>query len=220
MIWKVAKQFENCWLSRYPRPLRCIHDNGGEFIGWEFQKLLKTCGIEDKAITALNPKANGICERMHQTVGNILRTLIHGHPITNLTRAEDVVDNALATTMHALRAAVSRALDFNSPGAIAFRRDMYLNLPLEADLQALQQRRQLLIDENLRRKNSKRRPFDFQPGQQVLIIEKGTDRKLNPKHTGPFTIQRIFTNGTVAIARTPHVLERLNIDRLRPYFTQ
>ena len=37
----VANQFENCWLARYPRPNRCIHDNGGEFIGWQFQELLQ-----------------------------------------------------------------------------------------------------------------------------------------------------------------------------------
>lgn len=38
--YHVAEQFENVWLSRYPRPNRCIHDNGGEFVGWEFQELL------------------------------------------------------------------------------------------------------------------------------------------------------------------------------------
>ena len=28
----VAQQFANVWLSCYPRPNRCIHDNGGVFI--------------------------------------------------------------------------------------------------------------------------------------------------------------------------------------------
>ena len=37
----VSQQFANVWLSRYPRPNKCIHDNGGEFIGWEFQQLLQ-----------------------------------------------------------------------------------------------------------------------------------------------------------------------------------
>ena len=36
----VAQQFENCWLNRYPRPNKCIHDKGGEFIGPKFQGLL------------------------------------------------------------------------------------------------------------------------------------------------------------------------------------
>ena len=32
----VARKFAECWLNRYPRPNKCMHDNGGEFIGWEF----------------------------------------------------------------------------------------------------------------------------------------------------------------------------------------
>jgi len=36
----ISEQFANVWLARYPSPNRCIHDNGGEFIGHEFQTLL------------------------------------------------------------------------------------------------------------------------------------------------------------------------------------
>ena len=35
----VAEQFSNCWLARYPRPNRCVHDKGSEFIGIAFQTL-------------------------------------------------------------------------------------------------------------------------------------------------------------------------------------
>ncbi len=30
---------------------------------------------------AKNPQSNAVCERMHQTVGNVLRTLLHGNPL-------------------------------------------------------------------------------------------------------------------------------------------
>jgi hypothetical protein len=30
--------FENIWLTRYPKPDRCAHNNGGEFIGTSFSK--------------------------------------------------------------------------------------------------------------------------------------------------------------------------------------
>ena len=71
----VADQFANCWLSRYPRPIQCIHDNGGEFIGHEFQMLLDQAGIKSKPTTVKNPQANSICERMHKTVADMLRTI-------------------------------------------------------------------------------------------------------------------------------------------------
>ena len=37
--------FYSLWLSRYPRPLRCIHDNGTEFTAPPFQYLLQHYGI-------------------------------------------------------------------------------------------------------------------------------------------------------------------------------
>ena len=29
-------KFVQSWLSRYPHPMECVHDKGGEFIGSEF----------------------------------------------------------------------------------------------------------------------------------------------------------------------------------------
>ena len=57
----ITQQFENVWLSRYPKPNSCIHDKGGEFIGWEFKQKLEQWGIRDKEITSKNPTANSIC---------------------------------------------------------------------------------------------------------------------------------------------------------------
>ena len=212
----VAKQFENCWLARYPWPERCVHDKGKEFIGFEFQQLLRHASIKDKSTTSRNPQANAVCERMHQTVGNILRTLLHGHDIAAQQTANTIIDNALATAMHATRTAVSKSLGGNTPGSLAFRRDMFLNVPLVADLHAIRQQRQLLIDENLRRQNEKRRGFDYQVGQQVLMKHNDTN-KLGRRTIGPFPIIAIHTNGNVTIRRSPHVTERVNIRRVLPY---
>jgi transposase InsO family protein len=70
----------NGWLSRYPRPMRCIHDQGTEFQGSQFRLVLENNGIEDVSITIKNPQANAICERVHQTVGNVLRTMTQTNP--------------------------------------------------------------------------------------------------------------------------------------------
>jgi hypothetical protein len=53
--------------------------------------------------TAKNPQANDICERMHQTVGNVLRTLLHGEPPVNNSKAKEFIDEALSIAMHASR---------------------------------------------------------------------------------------------------------------------
>ena len=52
----VAQQFQDVWLSRYPRPNRCVHDNGGEFIGQDFQDVLQQWGIKDVATTVGNTR--------------------------------------------------------------------------------------------------------------------------------------------------------------------
>eukprot|EP00978_Attheya_sp_CCMP212_P008354 scaffold19697_cov30-Attheya_sp.AAC.1 len=58
----IGAKFEQGWLSRYPRPMQCIHNNGGEFTGEHFQLQLQTNGIKDVPTTVKNPQANSICE--------------------------------------------------------------------------------------------------------------------------------------------------------------
>jgi hypothetical protein len=49
-----------------------------------------------------NWQSSAICERMHQTAGNIICTLTHAYPPANMQVANQVVDSALATTMYVL----------------------------------------------------------------------------------------------------------------------
>ena len=203
------------WLSRYPRPMRCVHDKGGEFIGSEFQWLLNMFSVKDVQSTAKNPQSNSICERMHQTVGNVLRTLLYSNPPQNMTQARDIIDQALATAMHATRTTIMTTLG-GTPGSLAFSRDMFLNIPLIADWQAIAQHREQRINEDLRRANLKRRQYDYAPGQKVLK-KVHNPTKLGVRTDGPFTVERVHVNGTLTIELRPGVSERINIRRLIPY---
>jgi hypothetical protein len=88
--------------------------------------------IKDICSTSKNPQSNVICERMHQTERNVLRILVHSNPPKNIPSAKDIVDDALATAMHAMQTTVATTLG-SAPGALAFSRDMFLNVPLIAD---------------------------------------------------------------------------------------
>ena len=70
----VTRSLDQVWLCRYPRPVDCLHDNGTEFVSAEFQELLQSYGIKSKLTTVKNPQANGILERTHQVIGNLLRS--------------------------------------------------------------------------------------------------------------------------------------------------
>ncbi len=211
----IRDKFSQTWLCRYPRPIRCIHDKGGEFIGREFQWLLERFSVKEVCSTSKNPQSNAICERMHQTVENVLRLLVHANPPNNMSRAKDIVDDALATAMHAMRTTVATTLG-SAPGALAFSRDMFLNVPLIADWQAIARSREHHVNENLRRANRKRRQYDYVVGQQVL--KKVHDpTKLGVRTDGPFTIERVHVNGNITIQLRPGVTERINIRRVIPY---
>jgi hypothetical protein len=211
----IARKYAQCWLSCYPWPQRCIHDPGGEFTGMEFQTLLENCHIRDVCTSAKNPQANAVCKRMHQTVGNVLRTLLHGEPPRNINSAREFVDESLSIAMHAMRAGVHTTLG-SSPGSLVFNRDMFLNIPLIADWHAITQRREHLINENLIRENQKRRRFDYLPNQRVLK-KCWNPCKLDERTTGPYRILQTHINGTVTIELRPGVSERLNIRRIIPY---
>jgi transposase InsO family protein len=209
-------QLENAWFSRYPRPKVCVHDQGPEFMGDAFTTYLRNNGVKDKPVSVKNPTANAICERVHQTVGTILRTKMHLNPPQDLISLSDLIDSALATAMHATRVAANRSLDNLSAGQLVFHRDMLMNLPFIANLQLIQDKRQNLIDDNLRRANLDQVDFDYQPGQQVLV-RVPDPAKLEARFIGPFPIEKVHCNGTVTIRRSEHILERLSIRRIKPY---
>ena len=135
------------------------------------------------------------------------------------SEAEAVIHKTLATAMHATRCACSSSLGYNSPGALAFNRDMFLDIPLYADILAIRNNRQLLVDKRLLRANAKRLRHDYAVGD--LVWKKnvlGFSDKLTPTVTGPYPIERVHTNGTVTIKLSPRISERLNIRRIRPKF--
>jgi hypothetical protein len=209
-----TRKYAQCWLSRYPWPQRCVHDLGGEFVGIKFQTLLQDCHIRD-VCTCRNPQSNAICERIHQTVGNVLQTLLHCEPPQNIADAKEFVDEALSIAMNATRAGIHSTLG-SSPGSLVFNRDMSLNIPLIANWHAITQKREHLIHETLIQENQKRRWYDYLPGQRVLK-KCWKPCKLDARTSGPYRVLQTHVSGTVTIELRPGVSERLNIRRVIPY---
>ncbi len=81
---RICDKFTQSWLCQYPHPVQCLHDKGGEFIEQNFQWLSEIFSIKDVCSTSKNSQSNAICERMHQTVTNVLRTLVHTNPPQNI----------------------------------------------------------------------------------------------------------------------------------------
>ena len=69
-----ADLVDDCWFSKYPRPLYCIHDNGREFIEQGFVEILQSYGVDPKTITVKIHQNNGLHERMHLVLCKMLRS--------------------------------------------------------------------------------------------------------------------------------------------------
>ena len=152
---------------------------------------------------------------MHQTVGDVLRVVLHTNPPQNIDDANQVMDNALATAMHATRCAVSAPIG-TSPGALVYGRDMIMDVPLIANLAAIRDGRQQMIDENLIKQNKKRIEHQYRVGDRVeQIVWNKT--KLSKRSDGPFRVLATHCNGTLTIQRTPTVTDTQSTRWFRPY---
>jgi RNase H-like domain found in reverse transcriptase/Reverse transcriptase (RNA-dependent DNA polymerase)/Retroviral aspartyl protease len=211
----IALQFRNAWLCRYPKPVACIFDQGSEFKA-EFRMLLNQYSIRARPITAKNPQSNGIVEHLHQTMANSIRTMLASRRhAENEAEADMLVDTVLQLSAYSARATVHSILKV-TPGALAFQRDMILNIPIHADYERLRDLKQAAIDTQLLRANKSRTPHDYQPGDKIMVL--ATDpTKLQPRATGPFKIRYVHTNGTVTYFKKPTITERINIHRIKPY---
>ncbi len=211
----VARKYAQVWLSRYPWPEHCVHNNGGEFVGPEFQFLLQGCRIKDVPTSSKNPQANAICEQMHQMIINVLQTFLHGEPPQDVTKAKDFIDEALSIGTHAMQTGIHSTLG-SSPGNLVFNIDMFLNIPLIADWHAITQKREHLINENIMHENCKQKCYDYVPNQKVRKKRHKTC-KLGQKTSGPYKILQTHVNGTLTVELKPGISERLNIRRVIPY---
>jgi hypothetical protein len=117
--------------------------------------------------------------------------------------------------MHAMQTTVATTLGSPS-GALAFAQDMFLNVPLIADWQAIARTLEHHVNENLQLANRKRHQYDYALGQQVLK-KVHNPTKLGVRTEGPYTIEHVHVNGNLTILLCEGITERINIHRVLPY---
>ena len=82
-----------------------------------------------------------------------------------------------------------------------------------------QKHRQVQIDKRLLRANAKHVSHDYAVNDEVYKRNYlGLSDKLKPTLSGPYTITRVHTNGTVTVQISANQYERLNIRRIVPRF--
>ena len=208
----IANKVEQTWLTRYPWPTMITYDQGTEFMA-EFAAMVKNdYGIKPKGITKRNPQANAIIERIHQTIGNIIRTF---EVQDNYLDEEDPWEGILAATMFAVRATYHTTLQA-TPSQLVFGRDAILNTQFEANWNLIRERKQRLIRKNNQAENAKRIPHTYHVGDKVLFREIEKAKYGSNPWSGPYVIRQVRNNGSVILQRGA-IIEPINIRLIKPY---
>jgi hypothetical protein len=117
----------------------------------EFAKMVKDdYGLKIKAIRTRNPQANAIIERVHQTMGNIIRTFD-----VQTMGSDDPWAGILAATMFTVSATYHTTLQA-SPMQLVFGQDAILNVKHITNWEHIKQRKQTRINENNEHENKSR----------------------------------------------------------------
>ena len=77
---EIVDKFMKHWVSIFGSPGAILNDNGGEFTGEEVKELKEALCSVDCTTAAEAPWQNGICERNHAVVDNILFRIVADYP--------------------------------------------------------------------------------------------------------------------------------------------
>ena len=209
----IASIVEQTWLTRYPWPTQIIFDQGTEFMAEFSQMIEKGYGIKRKGISIRNPQANAIIERIHQTIGNIIRTFqVQENPYLD---KEDPWSGILSATMFAVRATFHTTLQA-TPMQLVFGRDAILNSQFEANWKFIKERKQKLIKLNNQKENKKRIQHEYKINDKVLYQKPQISKYGLNQWEGPYQIIKVNDNGTVRLKRDA-IIETINIRQIKPY---
>ena len=213
--YSCAIVFDTQWLCRYPRPSKVGHDNGKEFMGEEFQELLRSYDITPEPTTVKNPTANALVERANLSIGDQLRIRKF-----NIEHWEEDAVHMLQAVAWALNTTTPSNMPY-SPGQLVFGMDMIFRQKVKIDWAIIKKERRRQTVANNRKENKTRLEYEYKVGDMVLIVDKPYERakkaKLSTPTEGPYEILRIYANGNVRIRRGNYD-EDISIRRLRPYF--
>ena len=210
MAAEIADITKKTWFTRYPLPQRILFDRSTKFMA-EYAKMCHNdYSLKRKPITTRNPQSNAIIERIHQTIGNIIRTFDVSNIINN-----NPWSGILATTMFAVRKTYHTTLQA-SLMQLVFGRESNLNIKHVANWEHILQRKKSQINHNNKQENMRQNIHQYKVGDKILLKSK-KNSKHELEFMGPFPITQKNDNGTVCFQKGI-INDAVNIWRIKPFF--
>ena len=212
------------WVAYHGTMRVLLSDNGGEFTGDEMTEVKSMLNIEEQTTAAESPWQNGICERNHAVVDNILQSIDDDYP-----------DMDLGTKLAwACTAKNSMQMIYGySPFMLVYGQNPKLpniisdpppawesttmSEQLQKHLEALHATRRAFVKSEMCEKlrialKRKIRTVDrqYQNGDKVFYKRESQDRWLGPAKV-------VFQDGKVIFVRQGKYLQRVSANRLLPF---
>jgi hypothetical protein len=165
-----------------------------------------------KPISTHNPQANAILERIHQTIGNMIRTFkVYDNDGIN---DDNPWSGILAPVMAGVQSMYSTTTQA-MPMQLVFGCDAILNMKFAADWNFIRQCKKQLIYNNNLRENVKRTPHTYRVDDKVLLKQHNPTKYGGPEYEGPYKITVVNAISTVHIHKAKYVV---NIRNVKAYF--
>lgn len=200
------------WFKRYPIPRKIICDNGKTFISKTFKELCGGYGIKISNITTYNPTSNSICERLHLTLGNVLRICCNHNLDYILAEAGDLLRSTYHTQLE------------ETPMKLVLNREKFdllkgnIDTNLTETVRRSIEKTEIKSDKNLEKTNSGRIEYCYRKGDQVLIKpEKNMTGKYEEKFYGPYEVIEISHSKNSLYIKKEKGVEKINIKRVKPF---
>eukprot|EP00957_Ditylum_brightwellii_P071464 5432401-Ditylum_brightwellii.AAC.1 len=176
------------------------------------EMILKDYGVKKRPMTVRNSQAKSIIERIHQTIGSMIRPFeVHSIDIDE----KDPWTCILSAVRFATKAKVHTTMK-TTPMQLVFGRDAIFNVKHEADWSYIKQRREELIRMDNEQENKKRKTHSYQIEDKVLLKGNRATKYGTSAYSGTYLIEQININGTVKI-RMNRVTDVVNSRNTKPY---
>lgn len=217
-----------------------IHtDRGSNFISYFTKSFLQQLGCRSICTTAFRPQANGLCERLNQTLCRtiaklardknerhewdrylnqallVLRTLVNsstGYSPSQLLMGYQMITPGLWQAP--IRDFVEGEYEEDVAKRVQFVQDELVTIRKIARMRSDEAKAKNAIRYNVRVQEFKR---PFQVGDQVLLKENVLENKFSDKWLGPFVISQVKANGTYLLEgpRSRKIQHAVNGDSLK-----
>lgn len=106
--------------TQFERKVKCIRtDNGGEFMGHDFQNLLNSCGITHQRTAPYTPQQNGAVERKHRQLLQLARFLM-----IEASMLEKFWPYSLLMATHIVNRLPSPILNWKTPYEMLYKKEL------------------------------------------------------------------------------------------------